>query len=58
MIFKTIQTGLKNSKRIYSMNDFSHLYKTGNFTMVDVTDKVVSGLEKLLESPFNNYKDS
>jgi len=25
---------------------------------VDVTDKVVSGLEKLLESPFNNYKDS
>ena len=38
-------------------NPFDYFFKPLN-NVKDFPDKVVSGLEKLLEGPFNNYKDS
>ena len=38
-------------------NPFSYFLKPLN-NVKDFPNKVVIGMEKLLESPFNNYKDS
>ena len=66
---RVIVLEMKEKKKNKDENDFQDLLDTINENpfsyflkpldnVKDFPSKVVSGLEKLLESPFNDYKDS